>query len=215
MRDKAEDSKVKAMSSILTHIRMIKKRRFLLSVFAYYQFSKELETEALWNSMLVREINALYTSQTCVRCGSQSKLNRLTQRRFECRNCGWKMNADHNAALNIALRYAEKVMRVKVMNLQKQKQGKGNSTMTDMSAVTPLPSINAGSSSKGTVATVSNGGVAYPMSRMHCTHAVSNDRRSLHEGANGGTACVTSSTLVGSKQCMSDEFMYDRKGNGG
>ena len=46
-------------------------------------------------------VNA-YTSQTCSRCGNIDKENRQTQETFVCTKCGVKLNADHNAAINIA-----------------------------------------------------------------------------------------------------------------
>ena len=46
-------------------------------------------------------VNA-YTSQTCSRCGNIDKENRQTQETFVCTKCGFKLNADHNAAINIA-----------------------------------------------------------------------------------------------------------------
>ncbi len=46
-------------------------------------------------------VNPRYTSQQCHRCGYTSQENRRTQADFACRRCGLRMNADHNAALNI------------------------------------------------------------------------------------------------------------------
>ena len=43
-----------------------------------------------------------YTSQTCSRCGHVDKENRQTQEKFVCTKCGFELNADHNAAINIA-----------------------------------------------------------------------------------------------------------------
>ena len=40
-------------------------------------------------------------SQTCSRCGHKDKNNRPTQEQFKCTSCGFELNADHNAALNI------------------------------------------------------------------------------------------------------------------
>ena len=43
-----------------------------------------------------------YTSQTCSRCGHVDKENRQTQETFVCTKCGFELNADHNASINIA-----------------------------------------------------------------------------------------------------------------
>lgn len=37
-----------------------------------------------------------------VKCGYVDKENRITQDKFECKKCGFTLNADHNAAINIA-----------------------------------------------------------------------------------------------------------------
>ncbi len=52
----------------------------------------------------VKRINPAYTSQTCSRCGNVNKENRRTQANFNCMACGFKANADHNAAINILVR---------------------------------------------------------------------------------------------------------------
>ena len=50
----------------------------------------------------VKYINPSYTSQKCSRCGHIDKENRQTQEKFVCTQCGFELNADHNAAINIA-----------------------------------------------------------------------------------------------------------------
>jgi len=45
-------------------------------------------------------INPAYTSQICNKCGFVHKLNRNSEI-FECRNCGYTLDADYNASLNI------------------------------------------------------------------------------------------------------------------
>ena len=47
------------------------------------------------------EINPAYTSQRCNVCGYISRKNRTSQERFVCKSCGYKDNADCNAAKNI------------------------------------------------------------------------------------------------------------------
>ncbi|MCE2515927.1 MAG: transposase [Acidobacteria bacterium] len=51
------------------------------------------------------KVPAPYTSQTCCRCGYVDKRNRTSQARFRCVACGFAVNADHNAAINILGRY--------------------------------------------------------------------------------------------------------------
>ncbi len=47
------------------------------------------------------EVPAAYTSQTCHACGHCDGENRESQAVFHCRNCGYRANADVNAAENI------------------------------------------------------------------------------------------------------------------
>ena len=46
-------------------------------------------------------VPAAYTSQTCHQCGHVAKENRESQAAFKCVECGYKANADINAAMNI------------------------------------------------------------------------------------------------------------------
>jgi putative transposase len=45
-----------------------------------------------------------HTSQTCSKCGAVDRESRENQSTFRCRHCGYQINADHNAALNILRR---------------------------------------------------------------------------------------------------------------
>jgi putative transposase len=51
-------------------------------------------------------IDARNTSRECSMCGHIEKLNRRSQKRFQCRQCDYKSNADLNAARVIASRGA-------------------------------------------------------------------------------------------------------------
>ena len=46
-------------------------------------------------------VPAAYTSQTCHQCGHVAKENRDSQAVFKCVECGYRANADVNAAMNI------------------------------------------------------------------------------------------------------------------
>ncbi len=55
--------------------------------------------------MAVERIDPRHTSQTCSKCGYQHRSNRRTQSLFLCRKCGYCLNADLNASLNIRSKY--------------------------------------------------------------------------------------------------------------
>ncbi|PEI71533.1 RNA-guided endonuclease TnpB family protein [Bacillus toyonensis] len=89
-----EDLKVSKMVKGRTFSKEIGKR-------AWYSFRVMLEYKALWYGKKVIAVNPHCTSQTCSKCEHVSKENRKSQSEFECVSCGYKGNADVNAALNI------------------------------------------------------------------------------------------------------------------
>jgi putative transposase len=66
---------------------------------AWGQLVTRLEHKA---SGRVEKINAAHTSQTCSVCGHRAPDNRESQAEFWCTACGHQVNADVNAARNIA-----------------------------------------------------------------------------------------------------------------
>jgi putative transposase len=49
-------------------------------------------------------VDPAYTSQACSECGTVDRQSRESQALFACRHCGFRANADHNAAINILRR---------------------------------------------------------------------------------------------------------------
>jgi putative transposase len=54
----------------------------------------------------VEKVNPASTSQRCSRCGTVDREARESQAAFRCRSCGYRANADHNAARNVAAGHA-------------------------------------------------------------------------------------------------------------
>lgn len=52
----------------------------------------------------VIKVNPAYSSQECSSCGHTNKENRKTQSLFECVSCGFTMNADEQACINLLKR---------------------------------------------------------------------------------------------------------------
>jgi putative transposase len=50
-------------------------------------------------------VDPQHTSQTCSCCGHRARTNRRSQSVFKCQQCGYHLNADLNAARNIAAKY--------------------------------------------------------------------------------------------------------------
>jgi transposase len=53
----------------------------------------------------VVKVDPRHTSQQCSRCGHQHRSNRRSQSLFLCRACGYSLNADLNASINIKQKY--------------------------------------------------------------------------------------------------------------
>ncbi len=79
-----------------------KSERFLKSDWTYYDLQKKIESLAAKFGIVVQKVNPQYTSQRCSKCGYISADNRQDQSHFKCVSCGLEMNADLNAARNIA-----------------------------------------------------------------------------------------------------------------
>lgn len=85
-----------------------KNKRFILRNWSYYQLQQQIKYKADYYGITVRFIKPHYTSQTCSCCGNRDKNQRINQAEFICNNpkCkiyGKKLNADFNAARNIAM----------------------------------------------------------------------------------------------------------------
>jgi len=67
---------------------------------AWRQFLDCLRYKAAWAGSHYIQVNPAYTSQTCFQCGNRHKL-KLSDRVYRCPYCGFSLQRDHNAALNI------------------------------------------------------------------------------------------------------------------
>ncbi len=76
---------------------------FLESRWTYYDLQKKIEEKAAPLGIAVVYVNPQYTSQRCSKCGYIAKKNRIDQETFKCQKCGFELNADLNAARNIAI----------------------------------------------------------------------------------------------------------------
>jgi putative transposase len=79
------------------------KRRMHLWPFASLKTKVEYEAEE--RGCTVVAVDPRHTSQACSRCGHSASNNRRSQSAFTCRKCSYHLNADLNAARNIAAKY--------------------------------------------------------------------------------------------------------------
>jgi putative transposase len=78
-----------------------RKMRHDLTVWPYGELKRDLEYKAEELGKEVLVVNGMYTSQKCSVCGHISHKNRKGPE-FKCKECGFQIDADLNAARNIA-----------------------------------------------------------------------------------------------------------------
>lgn len=78
-----------------------REHRARLSNWSFAQLGAFIQYKARLAGVPVGFVDPAYTSQKCSRCGHTAKSNRRSQGLFECRECLYFLNADHNAAINI------------------------------------------------------------------------------------------------------------------
>jgi len=71
----------------------------------FASLKSKIEYKAEERGCTVVAVDPRHTSQACCRCGHTARNNRRSQSVFMCRKCGSHLNADLNAARNIAAKY--------------------------------------------------------------------------------------------------------------
>jgi len=75
---------------------------FVLRNWSYFDLQKDIEYKAKRVGIRVVKVDPYHTSQACSQCGHYEQGQRKSQSEFVCAKCGAKLNADYNAALNVA-----------------------------------------------------------------------------------------------------------------
>jgi IS605 OrfB family transposase len=96
---------IEDLKRIKKTVRKAERQRF--GQWSFYQLGQFLEYKATLAGNPLKRVNPAYTSQTCSGCGHCEKQNRKSQSKFVCEACGLSLNADINAAINIARRALE------------------------------------------------------------------------------------------------------------
>jgi IS605 OrfB family transposase len=103
---KAKDTKRALALENLKGIRMRttvrKGQRNKAHGWAFHQLRSFIEYKARILGVAVQAVDPRNTSRKCSCCGCVDKASRRTQAEFVCVRCGFSLNADHNAAINIA-----------------------------------------------------------------------------------------------------------------
>jgi len=94
---------VENLKGIRERIKATKRVKRMLHSWSFRQLMEFIEYKSAMAGVQVVPVDPRYTSQKCSVCGHISKSNRKSQARFHCKSCGFQINADLNAARNIAL----------------------------------------------------------------------------------------------------------------
>jgi putative transposase len=78
----------------------------MMAGWPFAQFGEFLRYKAALAGVQVIEEDPRHTSQRCSKCGHTERGNRPTRDRFKCKACGYELNADLNAAFNLAAKGA-------------------------------------------------------------------------------------------------------------
>lgn len=86
----------------ISYEQFLKYKKFAnkLQRWCYCKVISKLERFCEENGILLTKVNPAYTSQTCSKCGTMHKESRFLEL-FKCVVCGYEIDADYNAAVNI------------------------------------------------------------------------------------------------------------------
>lgn len=86
----------------IEHLKGFKGDKVLVSGWGYFMLQSFIEYKAKEYGITVKKVEPKDTSRTCSYCGHNSEKNRIDQAHFKCEHCGFEINADYNASINIA-----------------------------------------------------------------------------------------------------------------
>jgi IS605 OrfB family transposase len=90
------------LSGIRERTKVRHEQRYERHAWAFYQLRHFLTYKAAWAGVPLHLVDPRNTSRTCSQCGHCEQANRKTQVSFLCQRCGFALNADVNAAINIS-----------------------------------------------------------------------------------------------------------------
>lgn len=90
------------LSGIRSRVHGSKRFNRMMSNWAFRQLADMITYKAGHAGIPIVWIDPRKTSQTCSRCGHATRANRPDQAHFKCVSCGYQVNSDYNAAVNIS-----------------------------------------------------------------------------------------------------------------
>ena len=92
------------LKGIRKRVRARRGQRAALHSWAFHDLAAKIEYKAGLVGIGVVYVDPRNTSRQCSKCGNTDKANRQSQAVFRCCDCGFSLNADHNAAINVGCR---------------------------------------------------------------------------------------------------------------
>lgn len=90
------------LSGIRERVTVRHEHRYERHSWAFYQLRQFVTYKAAGAGVPLHLVDPRNTSRTCSACGHCEKANRKSQESFLCQRCGFALNADVNAAINIS-----------------------------------------------------------------------------------------------------------------
>lgn len=94
----------------LSEIQNKNKAEKFLKNWSYFDLQQKIEFKSNEAGIEVKYVNPQFTSLRCSQCGNIHSENRKNQKIFNCIKCGYKRNADVNAAKNIAIKSIDDII---------------------------------------------------------------------------------------------------------
>lgn len=109
----------------LKEIRNGTENKFLKD-WTYFDLRTKIKYKAEEYGIELKLVNPQYTSQRCSQCGYIDKQNRPKEEKgqafFQCMKCGFSINADYNASVNLATKDIDKIIQKELRAKSKQTQ---------------------------------------------------------------------------------------------
>ncbi len=93
--------------------RRSKQLNYRLSTFPYHKFITYIDYKFHERGLSIIEVDAKKSSITCPICGYVDKKNRIDKEGFRCKRCGFLLNAQYVACLNLLSRSNDGMMAIK------------------------------------------------------------------------------------------------------
>lgn len=84
----------------------LKRNKYMYRIISeqnFYEFSRQMQYKCEWNNIPFVKADRYYpSSKTCSCCGNVKDVLKISERTFICPNCGFKIDRDFNAAINLS-----------------------------------------------------------------------------------------------------------------